>query len=214
MNRVEGLKVGSGTYFVNTGLTNIEIGTSLFTTIEGSVLDQASAHAVEIQAGADNVNINNCYIGSSQPSSAVAVQIRADAGNGHAIGGNTIAYCGYGVVAEATTTDRVVGLSIAANTFNTVGTPLMLDSVDKCIITSNIDTGSPISGSWMTKGTYGPGAYTFDDNAWHTQPPALFHAASKYRFGNDTGIVGRNAGRAMVPSPSNVMTISKGFLDA
>jgi hypothetical protein len=86
----------------------------------------------------------------------------------------------------------------------------MLDSVDKCVITSNIDTGSPASGSWMTKGTFGPGSYIFDDNSWHTQPPALFHALSKYRFGNDTGIVGRNAGRAVVPSSSNVMTISHG----
>jgi hypothetical protein len=93
-----------------------------------------------------------------------------------------------------------------------VANPLLLDSVDGCVITGNIDTGSPPNGSWNTKGTFGAGSYIFDNNRWHTTTPSLFHAASFYRFGNEIGLVGRNRGRTAAPSATNVLTISHGCL--
>lgn len=179
-NRVEGLKL-TGSYFINTGGSNIEIGTSLFTSITGCVLDQASVHAVEIQAGADNVVLTGNYIGSSAPSAAVNIFIAADAGRGHGIRGNVIGYGAYGIFCDATATKRVTGLAISDNTFNTVLNPLMLDSVAKCLVTGNTDTGTPANGSMNTKGTFGPGDYTIANNSWGPGASALWHPASVYR---------------------------------
>lgn len=204
-NRVEGLKI-VGSYFINTGTTNLEIGTSLFTTLDGTAFDQCTSFAVDIQAGADNVVIDGCYLGSSAVTTAIGVNIAATAGHGHVISNNIFGFLGFGVNANATAGNRVSQLSIVGNAFTAVVTPLLLDSVDQCLIESNNDTGTPVNGSWGTKGTFaGGGSYNFMGNNWYTATPALYHAASTYRFGNDIGLKGRNKGKNTAVSATSLV---------
>lgn len=178
-NRVEGLRV-HGSYFINTGASNLELGNSLFTTIMGNVLDQSSIQAVAILNGADNVMIMGNYLGSSNVSGATGVYIAPNAGHGHGIRGNTLSALGYGVFCDANSTVRISSVSISDNVFSGVLNPLILDSVRKCIVTGNIDMTVPANGSINTKGSFGPGEYTISNNAWGVGSSALWHSTSIY----------------------------------
>jgi hypothetical protein len=212
-NRVEGLRI-TNSYFINTSDTNIEIGSSLLTTINGCVIDQCSIYGVWIKTGADNVVIDGNYIGSGAPATAQGVHIEPDAGQGHVISNNTIGFVGYGIHVAATGAARVNKVSITGNAFNSVANPLFLDSVIACSVTGNVDHGVPANGSWQTLSGFGAGSYVFDNNCWHTASPSLFHVGSAYRFGNDTGIVGRNRGAQIVNPAATSTTISHGLFRA
>jgi hypothetical protein len=61
-NRVEGIKF-TGSYWINTGPYNIDVGDSLLTTITGCVLDQATDSSLIIRAGAQMVAVSNSWLG-------------------------------------------------------------------------------------------------------------------------------------------------------
>lgn len=210
-DRTEGLRVANN-YFINTGPYNISIGASLYTGITGNVLDQSSSFAVLIDTGAVGVNIDGNYIGTSGVGTAVGVQISATASTSHVISNNIIAYVAQGVNVVATGADRVSHITISDNNFLAISNNcIVLDSVLNATITGNVDGGTPTGGSWITKGTFGNGSYVFDNNRWHTAAPGLFHSASTYRFGNDTGIVGRNAGNNTSGGGATSLVVNHGL---
>lgn len=210
-NRVEGLRIAN-TYFINTGVNNVWLGASLYTSITGCVLDQSSSTAVDIDTSALNVVIDGNYIGTSGVGTASGITIQPTAGGGHTISDNVIGYVANGIVVNATAANRISNLSITGNQFASISNnSLILDSVLNCTILGNVDNGTPSGGSWITKGTFGNGNYTFDNNRWHTAAPGLFHAASTYRFGNDTGIVGRNRGNNIPGAAATSLIINHGL---
>ncbi|MBA1157746.1 hypothetical protein [Microvirga mediterraneensis] len=210
-HRVEGLRV-VGTYFINTGEYNIEVGPSLFTVIDSCVLDQAGLANVKILDGADNVTLSNNWVANGGGFSGTGVYIYANAGNGHIIQGNQFQFCAQAIVVDANPSSRISNVTISGNSFQSMGNnTLVLDSVNGCIITGNTDGSLPGGGSWMTKGTFGPGRYIFDNNKWHTTPPGLFHSTSSYRFGNEIGIRGSNEGATMPGASVTSMTIPHGL---
>lgn len=211
LNRVEGTRIVNN-FFINTGPTNIEVHNSLLTTIVGNVVDQTSLYGLQIMAGADNVTANGNYFGSNNSAGTHAIQIDATAGSGHVINGNVIAFSDYGIVISASGAQRVSRVTISNNSFASIASnALLLDSVLNCKIIGNTDASTPASGSWNTQGTFGAGSYSFDNNGWYTVAPALFHTGSTYRFGNDTGIVGRNRGANSPGVAATSLVISHGL---
>jgi hypothetical protein len=210
--RVEGTRL-TNSFFVNQGPTNVEVGNSLLTLIENCVLDQSSIYALQIMTGADSVTATGNYIGSSNPTGAIGVRIEADAGAGHIISSNQIEFLGFGVNVVATSSNRVSKVMISSNFFAAIATcSLQLDSVNGCTITGNTDNSTPSSGSWVTFGTHASaGSYLFDNNFWHTTAPAAFHTGSRYRWGNDVGIVGRNRGSNFAAAPATSFSIAHGL---
>ncbi len=211
LNRVEGVKFNHN-YFVNTGLTNIQIGNSLLTLVSNCVCDQATSIGIEVRDGANSWSIENNWIGGRTPFTGACVYVAETAGAGGIISGNHMGFNTYGVVVNATVALRVSDIVIANNVFQSIsGNCLLLDSVINCTVTGNRDTGAPATGSWNTKGTFGAGSYTFDNNRWHTAAPAIFHAASSYRWGDDTGIVGKIKGSSPAGSGASSLVVAHGL---
>jgi hypothetical protein len=213
-NRVEGARI-TNNYFVNTGTHNIEVRNSLLTLIHNNVLDQATATNVYLMDGATAWSITNNWIGGRTPFSGICVYINETAGDGGIISNNHIQYNTYGVIVNATASERVGDVLIANNMFaNITGNPLLLDSVLNCTVTGNSDRGTPATGSWNTKNTFGNGVYTFDNNRWHTVAPALFHSGSTYKWGDDTGIVGKAKGVTTALISTTALVVSHGLFKA
>jgi hypothetical protein len=206
VNQQQGLRI-EDTYFINTGSYNVWLGNSFLTTIVGCVLDQSSAHALHLDNGASGVMADNCYLGSSS-SGGIGVYCAEQSTLIQLV--NLFHGAGtYGVVAHATASNRVDGLSISNCIYNLPGspasTPLLLDSVLNCTISNCVDAlGTATNGSWNTQGTFGAGSYTFANNRWFTAAPLLYHAASSYKFINDTGIVGRFKGSSAIGATTSL----------
>lgn len=210
-NRVEGLRIADS-YFINTGPYNISLDACVYTSITGCVLDQASTAAVYLNTGASDIIIDSNYIGRSGTGTTSGVNIQPSAGGNCAISNNVFDSMTYGISIAATAANRVSNISITGNQFTSVGNDcLLLDSVLKCVISNNVDAGPSSGGSWATLGTFGNGSYTFDNNHWHTAAPGLFHSTSAYRFGNDTGIVGRNRGNSIPGAAVTSLVIPHGL---
>ena len=123
----------------------------------------------------------------------------------------------YGVVAEASGAARVTGLLIDGNIFAALhAAAVNLDSVANAVIVNNIDESFGTAGfasSWFTTSTFGNGSYYFDNNRWAAAVPALYHAASTYRFGNDSGATGRNKG-ASAAAAATTLVVNHGCFAA
>lgn len=192
-NQQQGLRI-VGTYFINTGPYNVWLGNSFLTTITGCALDQSSAHALHLDNGAGGVLVSNSYLGSSVLT-GVGVYC-AEQSSLIQLVNLFHGYGTYGVVAHATTANRVDGLTISNCTYslpgNPASSPLLLDSVINCTVSNCVDVNAnATNGSWGTQGTFGPGQYSFSNNSWNTALPLVYHAGSSYNFVNERGIVGR-----------------------
>jgi hypothetical protein len=212
--RVEGLRIVD-TYFINSGAFNIWLGNSFYSTIVGCVLDQSNTHALHLDNGATGVTVAGCYFGSSV-STGVNVWLEAQV-SGVTLSTNYHGFGKYGVVANATVSNRVNGLTVQGSTFqlNGSGNCLLLDSVAKCNISGNTDLTATTSGSWNTQGTNAShGQYNFSNNAWGTVAPAIYDSASIYNFVNDSGIVGRKSGATSSGVATSSFTISHGCFAA
>jgi hypothetical protein len=209
--RVEGLKI-CDTFFINTGTYNINIGNSFLTIIAGCVLDQCASLPLTISGGADKVIVDGNWI--APQSTGNCIQIASDSGSGHIISNNHIYGGNRGVVVQATSSLRIANVLVDGNVFdNMITDALELDSVNGCIVTNNFDrSSSPSSGSWVTLATNASGGdYIFANNKWSTNTIAAFHAASLYRFGNDTGLRGRNRGAAQAGAGVTSLVITHGL---
>lgn len=115
----------------------------------------------------------------------------------------------YGIFVSGNAASRANNITILGNQFLSVqNASLNLDSIDQCSIVGNVDSGTPSLGSWITNETNASyGSYLFSQNHWHTTAPTTYGANSTYRFGNDTGIVGRNSG---VQNTADGATIAHG----
>jgi hypothetical protein len=117
-----------------------------------------------------------------------------------------------GAVFEDTALARTSKVIIANNQFNAAySASLGLGSLEDCVVTGNVDLSTPPNISWYTVGLHPSyGNYLFDNNHWLTSLPAFFDANSTYRFGNDTGIVGRNRGNNTAVGSVTSLVISHG----
>jgi hypothetical protein len=108
---------------------------------------------------------------------------------------------------------RTSKVIIANNQFNAAySASLGLGSLEDCVVTGNVDLSTLPNISWYTVGLHPSyGNYLFDNNHWLTSFPALFDANSTYRFGNDTGIVGRNRGNNTAVGSVTSLVISHGL---
>lgn len=107
---------------------------------------------------------------------------------------------------------RTSKVIIANNQFNAAySASLGLGSVEDCVVTGNVELSTPTT-SWYTVGLHPSyGNYLFDNNHWETPAPAFFDTNSTYRFGNDTGIVGRNRGNDTAVGSVTSLVISHGL---
>ena len=215
-NRVEGVRIAN-TYFINTGANNVSVGNSLLIQIIGSVLDQAGTNSLVIFGGANDVLVDNCWIGTRNRTPGTGpVLINPDAGSGHTINGCTL-YGWDGVVVGSSAGLQNHNITLTNNQANFCeGSMFHLASVINCIVTGNQDRSpSSTAGSWVTDGTFGNGSYTFDNNSWNTAVQSQYHAASSYRFGSgDRGLVGCNSGAANPGAATASFTINHGCFTA
>lgn len=213
-NNVQGLRIVD-TYFINTGQFNVWIGNSFLTTIAACVLDQSSFHALHLDNQATGVMVTGCYFGSSVATGVNAYCAEQTTALGFS--NNFHGFGQYGIVANATTSNRVNGLAVCNSTFSLAanGNCLLLDSVVKCNIEGNIDLTATTSGSWNTKATNASGGqYNFANNVWNTAPPALYHANSTYNFINERGIVARTGTDTSSSAATSSFTLNHGCFTA
>lgn len=211
-DRVEGLCV-ENTQFIVTGSYAVNIGNSLLTQIVDCNIDQWTDFGISVTDSADNVIIANNWVGAKAGSTGACINFVSADGGGHIVDGNVLYGGVTGINIDASVSQRISSINIADNVFsNHSNISLNLDSVGKCIITGNTDNSTPSASSWATTGTNAAkGQYIFDNNNWYTNTPALFDTASTYRFGNETGIVGRNRGNVQPAAPGTSITISHGL---
>ncbi|SKA17582.1 Right handed beta helix region [Enhydrobacter aerosaccus] len=177
--------------------------------IAKNICDQALTTAVDLALAYQTTLEGNWF--GLQGTANIAVTLHETTSQVE-VSGNTFGPCGIGLAALATASSRVSSVGIHGNQFaGCAESALQLDSVLGATITGNKDTSSSANGSWVTLATYGPGKYTFDNSNWSTNGLAAFDPTSSYRFGNDTGIVGRNRGKAVVSSAATSVTINHGL---
>jgi hypothetical protein len=117
-----------------------------------------------------------------------------------------------GVIFQDTAATRTSKVIINGNQFNQAySASLGLGSVEDCVVTSNVELSTPTS-SWYTTGVNPSyGNYLFSNNHWQNPAPAYYDTNSTYRFGNDTGIVGKNRGANLAVGAVTVLVISHGL---
>jgi hypothetical protein len=211
-DRVEGTCV-ENTQFIVTGSYAINIENSYLTQIVDCNIDQWTDFGISVTDSADNVIIANNWVGAKAGSTGSCINFSSADGGGHIVEGNILFGGATGINCDASVSQRISSINIADNVFsNHSNISLNLDSVGKCIITGNTDTSTPSASSWVTTGTNAAkGQYIFDNNNWYTASPALFDTASTYRFGNETGCVGRNRGNETPVSAGTSIVINHGL---
>ena len=117
-----------------------------------------------------------------------------------------------GALFEDTALARTSKVIINGNQFNQAySASLGLGSVEDCVVTSNVELSTPTS-SWYTTGVNPSyGNYLFSNNHWQNPAPAYYDTNSTYRFGNDTGIVGKNRGSNLAVGAVTSLVISHGL---
>jgi hypothetical protein len=194
--------------------TSVTIGgASGYTKLIGNIFDQVlNEYVVYITAGSYLTEMTNNYFGGAVGNTSALLFI--DPGTfGQTIIGNTFAQGSIGIQVAANSLSHESYLTIDNNTFANITTvSLQLDSVVQCQITSNMDIGSPTSGSYTTIATDDPGNYIFDNNYWSTNPILNFDSTSTYYWGNDEGVYGRRISETVAGAPGTTLTITHGLI--
>lgn len=206
---VEGLSL-IGNKFINSGAFNFKCGTSYMTQAFGNIFDQAY-DAVVVEGLATFWDISHNWCGAS---SGNGVRVQNDAGAGGKVTHNFIRGALAGMSVAASASSRVSNLLIGYNTFfDAANNALTLDSVGYATIVGNEDYSPSANGSWVTQGTHASkGNYKFDNNTWQSNNPLLVDPSSTYRFGSDTGIIGRRRDISTAPGgATTAVTVSHGI---
>jgi len=201
--------------FALPGTFAIEVGGSAsYIYIHGNMIDQivTGASGITVIAGAANTSIIGNYIGGKAANAGTGVYVSSAAGDNHLIQSNDIQIFGTGIVVDGVGAAFVDAVTINNNWFTAITNRcLELDSTTNCIVTSNTDTtAAPALGSWGTLSTVSSGSFTFDNNRWASAGLGSYDTSATYRYGNDTGIVGRNWGAATAGGAVTTLDIAHG----
>ena len=213
-NNVQGLRICDlGT--ICTGPVSITLAGACFAIfINNCVIDQSGSVCVLVEAGAQLTQIVGGYFGVNDALAGKAIQIAATAGVGTTID-NIQTYGGaQSISVEATSTQRVTQVAIRNNTFlSETNCALNLDSVNGCIISGNMDLGSPALGSWATSATNAAGGlYNFSDNFWTPTTPANVHPTSSYQGSADRGVTFAKKGIAVGGAGATSVVVTHGLV--
>jgi hypothetical protein len=189
-HRIEGALI-SRNFFLLGGPQAIEINSSLYTRVINNVVDQATVRNITVQNQAAEAGIISNYIGSAGATtnpSNIGVEVVWNVGWGTKIIGNDFLNLNFGLIADSDGSAGIPDLTIASNNFNLIGTASMvLNSVQKGVITGNSDSGTPSGGSVWTSASFSPGTYTMTGNFWSANPSTVWDTASTYTSGNVNG---------------------------
>jgi len=195
LNDSEGIRL-IGVHFTNTGAWNLSIDEVFDFVAEGCTFDQASTQACLHGLNADRVTYIGCYFGApAGNTTSVLADIGATTGSDFAFIGCRFKLGVTAIKATATATagQYLDGLTVIGCWFQDQDdVTIALDSVDNCILSGNIDKGTPTNGSFTTASTNGSsnGVYSIGNNHWHTANPGGFDTSATYHFsGGNTGHV-------------------------
>lgn len=169
--------------------------------IENNSVGYTGVNGIQLAACAD-VSITGCQ--SSNVAGHISINEQC---SNVSVNGNNMRKGDVGVAVAGTASNRAQNIVISSNNFAEMAAETMdLDSVNKCTIVGNNDSGSPVSGSFITKGTHASkGSYTISDNNFHTAAPALYDTASTYTYGRNTGLITDNYGTAGAVADGNLI---------
>jgi hypothetical protein len=117
-----------------------------------------------------------------------------------------------GAIFASSSVSRSSNVIINSNQFTQAySASLGLSDVDNCTVTSNVEISTPPNSWYTTNNNPAYGNYLFADNHWQNPAPAFYDTNATYRFGNDTGIVGKNRGNNTPPGAVTSFAIAHGL---
>jgi hypothetical protein len=211
--RSEGTKI-AGCNVLNTGTSQLLVDSHYGLEVVGTAFEECTGTAIDI-SDTDRCHIIGGSVGLGAVTTLPCIRLRSSVGKGTTIMGVTFRAGNYAIRAEASGVARIADMTISGCVFDAHDKScLYLDSVDRCSIVGNVQTGSAFTdGAISTVGTFGAGSYTFSSNSFQGTAAPVWHTGSTYEsFGNIGGPTMRARNLQVVAVAATTVTVTHGLV--